>query len=485
MPVIEFLRLVLAGLRASWFSFVSNVIATIVGLMFLGTLVALTTGVSQFLERYYTRTVALTTITVYQPADRTEAQEFNQTYRQQLLAVPGVRQVIYHELGFVEIGIVQGRMTTVCLRSAIANDPEIERLERVAGSNLPATPQPIEPPIVLPLNVAQRISDLPPAELIGLDVALVVDRSLNLEDSNQHATLHGKISGIVNESPENSVYVDYSVMTMLSAWRRERAANEPLLRSPTTINDRADVPSDRGALATSNRPDPGGEPSEAEKVQSEPTNNRFAYASFHEAWAAIHEQVAQDTLVYPNLRLHLRDLETVATLRQQFREAGLPSDSMLDDVATIRDLRNYGLLIGVLIGGITLIATACSLFNTVLASVERRTKEIGILRAIGASRAQILGIFVLEGIVVALAGAAITCILLWIGTDLANEWLLNQLNKKSDYERLISLKPTMFLFSPSAALFVVGVGVLVALLASLFPAWLAAGLEPAVALSQR
>jgi len=37
-------------------------------------------------------------------------------------------------------------------------------------------------------------------------------------------------------------------------------------------------------------------------------------------------------------------------LRQQFRQAGLPSDSILDDVATIRDLRHYGLLIGALIG---------------------------------------------------------------------------------------------------------------------------------------
>ena len=260
MPTIEFVRFVLTGLRASLFSFASNVVATAVGLTFFASLQALTSGVGQFMERYHTRTVALTTLTVYQPTDRTESQAFDQHYRKQLAAIPGVRRVIYHELGFVEIGIAQGRMTTVCLRSAIADDPEIERLERVAGTNLPATSQPLQPPIVLPLSVAQRMSDLPAAELIGVDVALVVDRSLNLEDPNQQATLYGKITGIV---------------------------------------------------------------------------------------------------------------------------------------------------------------------NTVLASVERRTVEIGILRALGASTRQVIGIFLLEALVVALVGAAVTCAVLWIATDLINEWLLS------------------------------------------------------------
>lgn len=50
----------------------------------------------------------------------------------------------------------------------------------------------------------------------------------------------------------------------------------------------------------------------------------------------------------------------------------------------------------------------CSIFNTVLASVERRTAEIGILRAIGASTSQVIGIFLLEGIFVALVGATVS-----------------------------------------------------------------------------
>ncbi len=474
MPLSELVRLVLTGLRASRFSFASNVIATAVGLTFFGTLLALTTGVGQFLERYYTRTVALTTLTVYQPADRTDAEPFDQAYRQRLADRPGIRQVVYHELGFVEIGIAQGRMTTVCLRSAVADDPEIERLERVAGTNLPTTPEPIQPSLVLPLNVVQRLSDLPPAELIGTEVALVMDRSLNLEDPNQHATLYGKIAGIVNESPENSVYVDYSVMALISPWKRERDL------------DHSEEPSDSHAALT-NTPDEAETKVEtkAESTHHKQTKTGFAYATLRDAWEAIQEQIAQDTLIYPSLRLHVQDLETVTALRQQFRKAGLPSDSILDDVATIRDLRHYGLLIGALIGAITLIAATCSIFNTVLASVERRTAEIGILRAIGASTPQVIGIFLLEGIFVALVGAAVTCGVLWIGTDLANEWLLQQLTKNPDYEHLASLKPMLFLFTPTLGLFVVAVGGLVALLASLFPAWLAARLAPADALRQR
>jgi putative ABC transport system permease protein len=43
-------------------------------------------------------------------------------------------------------------------------------------------------------------------------------------------------------------------------------------------------------------------------------------------------------------------------------------------------------------------------FNTLLASVNERTKDIGIMRAVGASRSQILRIFIYEALIVGLAG---------------------------------------------------------------------------------
>jgi putative ABC transport system permease protein len=56
------------------------------------------------------------------------------------------------------------------------------------------------------------------------------------------------------------------------------------------------------------------------------------------------------------------------------------------------------------LAGITLIIGGFAVFNTLLASVNERTKDIGIMRAVGASRSQILRIFIYEALIVGLAG---------------------------------------------------------------------------------
>lgn len=56
------------------------------------------------------------------------------------------------------------------------------------------------------------------------------------------------------------------------------------------------------------------------------------------------------------------------------------------------------------LAGITLIIGGFAVFNTLLASVNERAKDIGIMRAVGASRSQILRIFIYEALIVGLAG---------------------------------------------------------------------------------
>jgi putative ABC transport system permease protein len=56
------------------------------------------------------------------------------------------------------------------------------------------------------------------------------------------------------------------------------------------------------------------------------------------------------------------------------------------------------------LAGITLIIGAFAVFNTMMASVNERTKDIGIMRAVGASRSQILRIFIYESLITGVAG---------------------------------------------------------------------------------
>jgi lipoprotein-releasing system permease protein len=58
-----------------------------------------------------------------------------------------------------------------------------------------------------------------------------------------------------------------------------------------------------------------------------------------------------------------------------------------------------------LISGFSLIASSFAIASVLIVSVLQKSKQIGILKSIGATRSQILRVFVLEGLAIALAGS--------------------------------------------------------------------------------
>jgi putative ABC transport system permease protein len=68
------------------------------------------------------------------------------------------------------------------------------------------------------------------------------------------------------------------------------------------------------------------------------------------------------------------------------------------------------------LAGITLMVGLFGVVNTMMSSVHERTKDIGIMRAVGASRKQIIRIFIFEAVVIGVIGGIAGYIL---GTALA------------------------------------------------------------------
>ena len=69
------------------------------------------------------------------------------------------------------------------------------------------------------------------------------------------------------------------------------------------------------------------------------------------------------------------------------------------------------------IGAVSLSVAGVGIMNVMLVSVSERTSEIGLLKAVGAGRKQILSVFLAESVLIALSGGALGLAAGWAGTS--------------------------------------------------------------------
>ena len=117
-----------------------------------------------------------------------------------------------------------------------------------------------------------------------------------------------------------------------------------------------------------------------------------------------------------------------------------------------------------------------SVFNivaTLLLFVIEKTQEIGILKALGASRQSILRIFIMQGLIIGTVGAGLGSLLAFAFSFLQAQFKFFSLPDDIYYMTSVPIymKPEVFIL-------VSGLGVLLALLSAAIPAWLGSRLQP-------
>jgi putative ABC transport system permease protein len=150
----------------------------------------------------------------------------------------------------------------------------------------------------------------------------------------------------------------------------------------------------------------------------------------------------------------------------------------LPDVATVtsddveKDLGSSMVLFNAIIFGVALISLVVgglSVINTMAMSVQERTREIGIKRAIGGSRGRVVRELVAEAGVIGLIGGLIGLALGAVAVFAANEAGRASGN-------------ILFLLTGGSAVFAVAFSTLLGMAAGIVPAWSAARLDPVSAL---
>jgi lipoprotein-releasing system permease protein len=124
------------------------------------------------------------------------------------------------------------------------------------------------------------------------------------------------------------------------------------------------------------------------------------------------------------------------------------------------------------IRGVVLIVVILGISSVLVVSVVQKRREIGILRAMGATRAQVMRIFLLQGAIVGAVGSVLGVSLAW-----AMIWAFVTLVRGEDGLPLFPIS-----FPPSLALIVSGIATVSGVLAAVAPARRAAKLDPALAI---
>ena len=164
------------------------------------------------------------------------------------------------------------------------------------------------------------------------------------------------------------------------------------------------------------------------------------------------------------------DNEVSTVLRLRHRITGEDDFVVSSNQVLIETLEETTNTLVIFLGAIAGISLLVGGIGIMLVSVTERTREIGIRKAIGAKRRDILSQFILEAVILNLGGGVVGLLL-----GLVFAVALNG-------RRLIGPGPLQTGFSADIAIIAVAVSVAIGLLAGIYPALRAARMHPIDAL---
>ncbi len=180
---------------------------------------------------------------------------------------------------------------------------------------------------------------------------------------------------------------------------------------------------------------------------------------------------------YLSAVIRVDDPVALTPVRQRLTELGLSSFSIVDELEQLRTV--FLILDSVLglLGGISLLVASFGIANTMIMSILERTREIGIMKAIGAEDREIKLIFFVEAAVIGVTGGVLGTLAAWAVDGIANRLAYRFVLKPqgASFVDFFSLPPWL---SASAILF----AVVISILAALYPAARAARIDPVRAL---
>jgi putative ABC transport system permease protein len=173
--------------------------------------------------------------------------------------------------------------------------------------------------------------------------------------------------------------------------------------------------------------------------------------------------------------IKLKDVTQMPAFEESLYDvAGIQVVSMAQVKGTILNLMSSARVLASSIATVAVIIAVIGVMNTILVSVFERTKQIGVMKAMGASRFDVFRIIWTETALISLIGGAVGIVLALAGGTVV-EHVVRGILPYAPSGRLVTISPSLVLVALAGA-------VVTGLVAGIYPAWRASSMKPVEAI---
>lgn len=182
-------------------------------------------------------------------------------------------------------------------------------------------------------------------------------------------------------------------------------------------------------------------------------------------------------LNYQQVKVIAKDTKNISTIRKQIESNGFQTTSLVDTLDEINKIFKFFNVILVSFGSVGMIVAVLGMFNTLTISLLERTKEIGLMMALGGRRSDMRKLFIFEALLLSFLGAIIG-----IAFAIAGGTAVNIFLNSGARGRGVTSNFTVFSYPAWAIFGMLGFTLIVGLLVVYFPARRAETINPIDAL---
>jgi putative ABC transport system permease protein len=179
---------------------------------------------------------------------------------------------------------------------------------------------------------------------------------------------------------------------------------------------------------------------------------------------------------YEQARVKVEASQDLALVKEEVISRGYQTQSLSETIDQANKIFRVIQIVLGLFGAVALIVSSIGMFNTMTVTLLERTNEIGIMRALGASKSNLRNLFLSESVVIGFLGGVVGTV---IGIMLGQifNFIINSLASKFG-----GAKTSLFVYPSAFLILIIALSVFIGFLSGIFPARRAAAMDPLEAL---